>query len=457
MQVHDQEASYVFHSHQLNSWLSRNQNCFATMCNDYFEGDPSETFVGLEVKDPKLREQRWSQFHPTSKQRFGLLMDTGAPQSCVGNMYFERFVSCFALQDLVKWREHSARLSGIGEGAATCDWLVQIPVGLETGEGYWQTQLLEGIGEPVPPLLGLEPMTNRQAIIDLRDPNKTRVYKLNWTADNGKTETLKIYRVNGHLILPIDWGGTSLPNKNTFLEDPLGLNIYATHQQDDIPTDTTETATTNRAENCALDLENFGIFHDNEATKAQEFVAPALVPSFEPLLEPQEDASQDTPHTQGHAAVHATGMVKTARNDTHLENAAAHATHTVAHGRSYFGKQPNQKFDTAPNTQNETQGLHASYYGLLKQMRRNTKAISKLVMSNRTYQTKYKGLPLGSPVPPIVVRYTKHKQWHFWEWWAGQGNLTRVAEREHMTVGPPITWDTGWCLKLETHRQALKH
>ena len=419
-QITDHEAEFVFHAHQVNSWLESHQQCFRTSWNDEnYDTDPSMTFVGLELKDKKQREERWSSFHSAAKQRYGLLMDTGAPQSCVGTTYFERFCSCFNVSDLVKWRKHSARLSGIGEGAATCEWLVQLPVGLETGEGYWQSQLLGGIGNPVPPLLGLEPMTQRQAIIDLRDPQQSRVYKLHWNTDDNKTETLKIYRVNGHLILPIDWGGTNLPDKQTFMTDPLGLSVFTVDEHTDDHTDehrqntnnTTETATTNRAEECEV-AENFNKFddHDIQPTTSQEFVAPVL--------------------------------------NTHTD---------IHHERPPGLTVPNASTQQSQQRQPEQQGLHAAHYGLLKQMRNNTRAISKLVMNNRTYQTKYRGLPLGTAVPPIEVCYTKHKQWHFWEWWAGKGNLTRIAEQEHMIVGPPITWATGWCLKLEAHRNALKH
>ena len=212
--------------------------------DDEFDLDPSGYFVGLVPKCNTHREKCWDSFVSFAKQRFGLVTDTGAPSSCVGSVFIDRFIDTFSLASYVHRQEHKAQLSGIGQGAAQVNWVMQVPVGIESiGEAFWKTQRLEGIGQGVPPLLGLDTMMERDAIIDLRKRKGQKHFIMHLRADDDKTHELKVFRVNGHLILPIDWGGTTLPDKTTFLTDPLGLHVFLTETETEQPT-TTGTETT---------------------------------------------------------------------------------------------------------------------------------------------------------------------------------------------------------------------
>ena len=88
----------------------------------------------------------------------------------------------------------------------------------------------------------------------------------------------------------------------------------------------------------------------------------------------------------------------------------------------------------------------------LQRIRKATKPLSMLA-NNSTYRSKYRGLPLGTPVPPINKT---QGQWSVWEWWSGTGGITAACTKEGLACGPAISHETGWCLKLATHRTALK-
>ena len=134
------------------------------------------------------------------------MLDSGAPYSCVGMTWINRYLNELEIDDS-KWTRHSASLSGIGSGSAEVNWKVKTPIGLKDfPPAMWETQVLEGVGKHVPALLGLAPMKNLDAVIDLRNltitvntPSKTR-------------KSLQCFQVHGHLMLPIDWGGKSMAN-----------------------------------------------------------------------------------------------------------------------------------------------------------------------------------------------------------------------------------------------------
>ncbi len=76
-------------------------------------------------------------------------------------------------------------------------------------------------------------------------------------------------------------------------------------------------------------------------------------------------------------------------------------------------------------------------------------------------QLKYQSLPVDTPVPDIS--HVEPGQWHFWEWWGGQGGLTRAVSSQKIMIhnklvslkcGPVITREHGWDFHLTHHRRA---
>ncbi len=81
--------------------------------------------------------------------------------------------------------------------------------------------------------------------------------------------------------------------------------------------------------------------------------------------------------------------------------------------------------------------------------------IIDITMTNRT-KRKYEGLPPTAPVPEVDSIFDLKRRWDLWEWWAGKGGITVRMSRRNHTVGPPITWDTGWDIRNDRHRQDLR-
>ena len=163
------------------------------------------SFVGLECHDYRQERFAFLQSNSISTQRFGLMLDTGAPDNAVGIDWLTRFIAAFGLAAYTKWFPHHASLGGIGSGRAPSEWQAQVPVGVRNnasdGSTSYKTQVLEGIGSHVPPLLGLRTMLERHSVLDLTNPNNLGI-----TCDepDGSRHRYKLHVCNGHLILPAD-------------------------------------------------------------------------------------------------------------------------------------------------------------------------------------------------------------------------------------------------------------
>jgi hypothetical protein len=70
-------------------------------------------------------------------------------------------------------------------------------------------------------------------------------------------------------------------------------------------------------------------------------------------------------------------------------------------------------------------------------------------------QKRYAGLPSDTPPPDIEPYLNETQEWHFWEWWAGEGIVTDEARKAGLRCGPPVTYSTGWDLNILSHQQAL--
>jgi len=182
----------VIPAHHMNAFMISYPQEF----KDYVaKSDSSMSFVGLEPYGETVRSLRFSTFLASTRTRFALMLDSGAPESCVGLLWIERFLSEPQITTAT-WVEHCASLSGIGAGSATVNWKVTTPIGIQNfSEALWTSQVLEGVSKAVPALLGLQPMTALGGVIDLRD--------LSLTVDNPQKQRQKLqcHYVSGHDIL----------------------------------------------------------------------------------------------------------------------------------------------------------------------------------------------------------------------------------------------------------------
>lgn len=165
-------------------------------------------------------------------------MDTGAPQSAAGESWLERFIFEHNLEDEVTSTPFVTKLSGIGTGSATVQVKKIVPTGMYDVNGSlflgrWEAQQLEGIGKLVPPLCGFESMCNRQMIISMQNPLKPIV---NCIAGNTRTD-FELIKHQGHILLPVDWGGLPMTSKDKYISDPLGLNVWFSDEHSVEPND----------------------------------------------------------------------------------------------------------------------------------------------------------------------------------------------------------------------------
>ena len=209
----------VFHAHQINEVM---QSLFHLL----IDADPTQIYLGLENQNQAYRAIRAEGFAEKVTERFGLLLDTGAPSSCVGRNVLNKFVSRFDILG-TEYAPFVATISGVGAGAATVKEKVTVPVGLidkkkQHIHGAFRAQVLDGCGENVPGLFGLETMLKRKAIIDM----SCKPYTMSALC-NGVRMTFVLDLVHGHLIWPCDWGGSPLQSKDSFIND---CNVWTTTQ-----------------------------------------------------------------------------------------------------------------------------------------------------------------------------------------------------------------------------------
>jgi hypothetical protein len=217
--------------------------------------DNTETFVGMEPFGDEYRSMRFATFSSWTKKRYGLMLDTGAPESCCGEEFLNRFIGDMKIKN-VEWIQYSASLSGIGSGSAPVNWKCKTPIGIANFcEAIWETQVLEGCGRNVPGLMGLQPMSRLNGVINLTD----RTFVVD-SPNGGPRRALQCYVVTGHLILPIDWGGTSYKGTSQeFIKDPLGMSLwYAAENSKPLLTPAP------MFENALPSLHKSDITHDNE-------------------------------------------------------------------------------------------------------------------------------------------------------------------------------------------------
>ena len=75
----------------------------------------------------------------------------------------------------------------------------------------WTAQDLDGVGEGVSPLLGLDSMIKNQSITDMTKKPPQSAFR----HGNGR-RIFDLDVAGGHLVLPMDYVGKPLPDRETF-------------------------------------------------------------------------------------------------------------------------------------------------------------------------------------------------------------------------------------------------
>jgi hypothetical protein len=497
---HDAETDEVF-SIEIDS--KNVQTLFPYVQDQYTEQPmPRDLWVGYEPFEG--REQRWTYLTQNkARVRHGLLIDTGAPENAAGEEWIERVTHDQGTSANVTWTPYHSQLHGIGQGAAVCHHKAEIPIGLEPSMNTtFKTQVLSGCGSRVPGLLGLDSLIKRRAIIDLSDASNDQSYHLHFRDSDNKWQTLRIEKVNGHLILPIDNYPTQsnlpMPSKDQFSKDPLGLNTWYCDSntnetyvvQPNAQDEYLEVSPSAFRPGAPGPIHEHAQYNDNTMPFTTELLAtgmssnPPRTPSGDPAISPSQHNSQllatglssNPPRTPSGDPVvqlttqHITNNITT--QDTNRNNNIAvpeEPAHCQKKNRGEISKNfdnfhdnfqtqhrdlGNSQFRYKNKPDTDTQNIMRGTYSVLKRIKNTAKHL-KLLAGSATYQRKYKGLPLGTPVPEIPSKYLDAKQWDFWEWWSGKSGLTAAVAREGLITGPPISHETGWCLKLQSHRKRL--
>ena len=459
-----QELPNVFTLFKEDTLSRDNANCMPAVHFVEFlvNADPGNVYINLEPLDKTYRMHRSSAFNINTKTRFGLLLDTGAPISCVGKKWVERFSETFELSDMITYTPFKSKLSGIGAGSAIVNHKVDVPVGLcindtEHIDGVWHAQQLEGCGENVPPLLGLASMFDSKAVISVAQWPYTYTFNANAA---GRKEA-KLDYIHGHIVLPCDWHGASAPEPSFFINDDVGLKCWW-HEDDNTPTNQTDDANpqllptasskkngdrrevaenqnfSNISANLSTTVHNVDEAHTahDTTTNNDDRHPTALATNTNP----------ETPAASGTgSALHE--LPSRSRESTH---SGTHTTTRQPLTHPHAKAQAQHNTNWAP-THTNTRHMFGAFTQALKTIRVTHKQL-KIMADSSTYNRKYKGLPTNTPCPIIDEQGT----WDVWEWWWGGGPLTGACKKEGLRVGPPIGHKSGWCLKLPHHRAELK-
>ena len=411
-------------------------SCFSIWKQNNMIETHQDCWVGVESQYG--REERYCVFGKSSRIRFGLMVDTGAPDNVVGGEWLNRFCDSHELHQHVDWRSHYASLSGIGRGSIETKWRAKCPISLSKDHNAtWDVQVLSGAGSRVPPLWGLESQIKHRAKFDFSDPQNLTVSCL---INPNVRKTYKLETINGHLILPCDHFEHSkpipIPSKSQFINDPLGLATWMIDpidneqaENDDNPDDTvfvpwtwpSEEQHTDNNTDTTIPTTTFPIQCDEPLPPPPGF--PVLACENGQMSQPFSH-SVDVAQPINSTSTYTRNILltfNTRHNDQHNN-----CSPVLTKRKKDQEKQGEIKtFETFVKTvdqqaQNTTQQAMAAS---LRTVRRSTKTL-KQITSNATYKKKYQGLPTNTPIP----KYDEpNGTWDFWEFWSGCGKLTRYV------------------------------
>ena len=163
------------------------------------------TYVGLEEFDG--REDRWQALsaHSSARQRYALIVDSGAEDNVSGSYFLERFIvevlKPKELDQLLRYTDTHASFYGIGDNHQQATTKALVPIGVGGDVTAFETTILEGEqSQYVPALLGLKSLTKRRATLHL-DPD-IPLMEVDDASRNRVIITLVLHA--GHILMPID-------------------------------------------------------------------------------------------------------------------------------------------------------------------------------------------------------------------------------------------------------------
>ena len=187
-------------------------------------------------------------FHPqvfeaSTKQRSktllphgtSMLVDLGSRINLVGSETLKEFVATakeHGYDTLYKKRERPLLVNGVGSGSAPCYKTLEVPVSVKYGNAQqaqvipYQANIAEGCGSKLPAILGLDSMTEKDAVLILRNGKRCMAfpgkggYRIEWSAG---TKLLPLETSpSGHLVIPCDaFQNAIVESAQTFVTDHM--------------------------------------------------------------------------------------------------------------------------------------------------------------------------------------------------------------------------------------------
>ena len=166
-------------------------------------------------------------------QGTSMLVDLGSRINLVGSETLKEFVATakeHGYETLYRQRERPLLVNGVGAGSAPCYKMLEVPVSVKYGNAKqaqvipYQANIAEGCGSKLPAILGLDSMTEKDAVLILRDGKRCMAfpgkggYKIEWSPG---TKILPLdTSPSGHLVIPCDqFHDAIVESAQTFVTD----------------------------------------------------------------------------------------------------------------------------------------------------------------------------------------------------------------------------------------------
>ena len=162
-----------------------------------------------------------------------MLVDLGSRINLVGADTLTEFVAAAkqnGYSTKYRQRERPLLVNGVGSGSAPCYKTLEVPVSVKYGNAKnaqvipYQANIAEGCGSKLPAILGLDSMTEKDAVLILRNGKRCMAfpgrggYRIEWSPG---TKLLPLETSpSGHLVIPCDsFKDAIVESAQTFVTD----------------------------------------------------------------------------------------------------------------------------------------------------------------------------------------------------------------------------------------------
>ena len=194
------------------------------------EGNDTEDYTRSEVYETNSFQKRSRTFLPNGNS---MLVDLGSRINLVGRETLEDFVAVateHGMKSVLKKRVRPLLVNGVGAGSAPCNQVLEVPIAVKYGNSpkaqvmTYHANVAEGCGSKLPAILGLDSMTEKDAVLILRNGKRCMAfpgkggYKIEWSPG---TRLLPLETSpSGHLVIPCDaFQGATEDVSQTFITD----------------------------------------------------------------------------------------------------------------------------------------------------------------------------------------------------------------------------------------------